>query len=88
MGRNSGGVSGSGAGKVKANKGATETGYTAKMVKEFNKVSNKVFKNNSDYVYKQGYSQSAADRAEVTHFHLVMKAMSKKYGWEYSKKKG
>lgn len=201
MGRNSGGVSGSGAGKVKANKGATETGYTAKMVKnivgieqkyrnnkdetlhvftptgdivtsfggkgakvvfdgskvpqdailthnhprsigktgiksignsfsvhdiasavrcnakemravtptytfsikrpkggwggdyksivkEFNKVSNKVFKNNSDYVYKQGYSQSAADRAEVTHFHLVMKVMSKKYGWEYSKKKG
>lgn len=201
MGRNSGGVSGSGAGKVKANKGATETGYTAKMVKnivgieqkyrnnkdetlhvftptgdivtsfggkgakvvfdgskvpqdailthnhprsigktgiksignsfsvhdiasavrcnakemravtptytfsikrpkggwggdyksivkEFNKVSNKVFKNNSDYVYKQGYSQSAADRAEVTYFHLVMKAMSKKYGWEYSKKKG
>lgn len=33
MGRNSGGVSGSGAGKVKANKGTTETGYTAKMVK-------------------------------------------------------
>lgn len=27
MGRNSGGISGSGAGKVKANKGATETGY-------------------------------------------------------------
>lgn len=25
-------------------------------------------------------------RAEVTHFHKVMKMLAKKYGWDYSKK--
>lgn len=72
---------------IKRPKGGWGGDYKS-IANEFNKVSNQVFKNNSAYVHKQGYSQSAADRAEVTHFHLVMKAMSKKYGWEYSKKKG
>lgn len=35
MGRNSGGVSGSGAGGSKVNKGATEKGYTAKNGQEY-----------------------------------------------------
>lgn len=72
---------------IKRPKGGWGGDYKS-IAKEFDKVSDKIFKNNSNYVQKQGYSQSAVDRAKVAHFHLVMKAMSKKYGWEYSKKKG
>lgn len=30
--------------------------------------------------------ESNIARAEVTHFHKVMKMLAKKYGWDYSKK--
>lgn len=46
-----------------------------------------------DEVEKQGYkylqkrwNDTVLARAEITHFHKVMKIVSKKYGWIYSKK--
>ncbi len=40
------------------------------------------------YLEKTGWSQAAIDRANATHFHQVMKIVSKQLGWEYSKKRG
>lgn len=44
---------------------------------------------NWDYInnYK-GDKTTAARRADATHFHDVATAMSKKYGWKYTKTKG
>lgn len=54
----------------------------------------KAFENANRIVSKQGgyyldrtkWSESSLARAEVTHFHKVVKILAKKYGWDYSKK--
>lgn len=54
----------------------------------------KAFADADRIVYKQGYNylnqtkwnESNIARADVTHFHKVMKILAKKYGWDYSKK--
>ena len=54
----------------------------------------KAFADTDRIVYKQGYNylnqtkwnESNIARADVTHFHKVMKILAKKYGWDYSKK--
>ena len=35
---------------------------------------------------RRSYSESSYDRATVTHFHNVMKRLSKRFGWSYTKK--
>lgn len=40
------------------------------------------------YINKHGGSQAAIDRASALHFHRVMSIVSKKFGWNYTKKKG
>lgn len=48
--------------------------------------NNRVTKQRDDYLIKTGWGQSQIYRANVTHFHKVMKILAKKYGWDYSKK--
>lgn len=55
---------------------------------DFKRAHEAVYKEMSSYVHNRNYSASAMARAEVTHFDRVMKKMAKKYGWEYSHKKG
>lgn len=40
------------------------------------------------YLEKANWSKTALDRANATHFHQVMKIVSKQLGWDYSKKRG
>lgn len=54
--------------------------------KAFADANRKVFNQRHKYLEKTGYNESNIARAEVTHFHKVMKVLSKKYGWDYSKK--
>lgn len=46
----------------------------------------KVRQQGYSYLNKAGWSESSIARAEVTHWHKVMKIVAKKYGWDYSKK--
>lgn len=40
------------------------------------------------HVNKHKFSRSSIERAETVHFHRVMQIVSKKFGWDYTKKKG
>lgn len=51
----------------------------------FNAANNKVKEQGYGYLKKR-WNDMALARAEITHFHKVMKIVSKKYGWIYSKK--
>ena len=46
------------------------------------------FRKFNNYVYKMGHSAESIERATVLHAHNMMKIISKKYGWDYTKKKG
>lgn len=48
--------------------------------------STREIKQGHSYLTKTGWNESNIARAEVTHFHKVMKILAKKYGWDYSKK--
>lgn len=64
-------------------------GGSAKSVGEaFQKASSEVRSELTSYLKKTDWSDASVARAEVTHFHKVMQKMAKKYGWDYSKKKG
>lgn len=54
--------------------------------KAFANANKTVLNQGYKYLDKAGYNKSSIERAEVTHFHKVMKILSKKYGWDYSKK--
>ena len=57
-----------------------------KVKTAFAKAEKEVKKQHYGYLNKVGYSDSAVERASITHFHKVMKILSKEYGWKYSKK--
>lgn len=40
------------------------------------------------HINRHGGSQAAIERASALHFHRVMSIVSKKFGWNYTKKKG
>lgn len=66
-------------------------GSVKDIVSDYQAANKKVFTSNKGYIWEQsqkGNYDSALERAEVSHFHKVMKIMSAKYGWKYSKKKG
>lgn len=48
--------------------------------KAFADANRRVFSQGEKYLQKTGYNESNIARAEVTHFHKVMKVLSKKYG--------
>lgn len=54
--------------------------------KAFAAANKAVSQEGHSYLTKTGWGSSQIERAEVTHFHKVMKRLSKKYGWDYSKK--
>lgn len=54
--------------------------------KAFADANRTVSKQGHSYLIKTGWNESNIARAEVTHFHKVMKILAKKYGWDYSKK--
>lgn len=54
--------------------------------KAFADANRTVSKQEHSYLTKTGWNESNIARAEVTHFHKVMKILAKKYGWDYSKK--
>lgn len=54
--------------------------------KAFANANRTVSKQVHSYLTKTGWNESNIARAEVTHFHKVMKILAKKYGWDYSKK--
>ena len=58
--------------------------YEAK--KAFAKANMKVSKQMHKYLDQTKWNKSSIARAEVTHFHKVMKILANKYGWDYSKK--
>lgn len=54
--------------------------------KAFADANRTVSKQGHSYLTKTEWNESNIARAEVTHFHKVMKILAKKYGWDYSKK--
>lgn len=54
--------------------------------KAFADANRTVYKQRNSYLKKTGWKDSNIARADVTHFHKVMKILAKKYGWDYSKK--
>lgn len=64
-------------------------GGTVKQVaQDFTKTHEKVRREMFEYLHRTDWNNDAVARAEVTHFHRVMSYMSKKYGWNYTKKRG
>lgn len=64
-------------------------GITAKQaVNSYNQIYDKIYWDMYKYVRKRNFSDTANDRARVTTHHDVVKELAKKYGWNYSKKKG
>lgn len=64
-------------------------GGSAKSVGDtFLKAHKEVQKEMHAYLDKMGWSNDSIARAEVTQYHRVMQKMAKKYGWDYTKKKG
>lgn len=58
----------------------------AEVTKAFANANRTVSKQGRNYLDQTKWQESNIARAEVTHFHKVMKILAKKYGWEYSKK--
>lgn len=54
--------------------------------KAFENADRTVEKQGRNYLYQTKWNESNIARAEVTHYHKVMKILAKKYGWDYSKK--
>lgn len=54
--------------------------------KAFDAANRAVKKEKYTYLGKTGWGSSQIARAEITYLHKVMKRLSKKYGWDYSKK--
>ncbi len=54
--------------------------------KAFADANRTVLKQGHNYLNQTKWNESNIARAEVTHFHKVMKMLAKKYGWDYSKK--
>lgn len=54
--------------------------------KAFADANRTVSKQGHNYLNQTKWNESNIARAEVTHFHKVMKMLAKKYGWDYSKK--
>lgn len=63
-------------------------GAAKKVAEDFNEASNEVRKEMHKYLNGTKWNDDAIARAETTHFHKVMRKMSKKYGWDYTKKRG
>lgn len=59
-----------------------------KVIKEQRRISNEVRTEYMKYVLERKLSVTAADRAEVMHFHEVNKRLAKLFGWNYSKRRG
>ncbi len=58
------------------------------FAKSYNSASFSKKLDNYNYIDKRKGSQTAVDRANITHYHTLWKELSKKYGWDYSKTKG
>lgn len=58
----------------------------AEVTKAFANANRTVSKQGRNYLDQTKWQESNIARAEVTHFHKVMKILAKKYGWDYSKK--
>ncbi len=56
--------------------------------KSYSKINNAVRKMMTSYLDKRDWSDNARTRADVTHYNIVMKKLSQKYGFEYSHKRG
>lgn len=64
-------------------------GVTATQAKSaYSRANAKVRTETIAYLNKTGWTQDNIARAEVAHWHKVAKIVSKRYGWEYSKKRG
>lgn len=57
-----------------------------KATRAFAYANMKVTKQMYKYLDQTKWNESSIARADVTHFHKVMKILAKKYGWDYSKK--
>lgn len=63
-------------------------GSTASFKRQYKKIVNSVKAEMTDYLNKAGWSKEARERAAVTINHKVNTALAKKYGWDYTKKRG
>lgn len=64
-------------------------GVTEKQLKsQFDRIFKNVYRSNSNYVYQRQNSITANQRASITTYHEVIKRLAKKYGWNYTKKRG
>lgn len=64
-------------------------GVTPEDFHQVYKSVNKLIREEGDaYVDKMGSSESSCDRAGIVHFHKVNKRLAKRFGWEYSKRRG
>lgn len=64
-------------------------GVTPEDFHQVYKSVNKLIREEGDaYVDKMGSSESSRDRAGIVHFHKVNKRLAKRFGWEYSKRRG
>lgn len=58
-----------------------------KAYQEYRRIERNTRRRFYNYIHKMGDSMEAIKRAEVLHAHSIMKQLSKKYGWDYTKKK-
>lgn len=64
-------------------------GLTPKeFLDSFAKVHYKQGDYGKDYLNKTNWGDVNVDRANITHFHFVMRTLAKKHGWTYTKTKG
>ena len=58
----------------------------AEVAKAYSAAEKKVWSDNVAYLKKEGHTSSGVARANISHYHKVMKELAKKFGWDYSKK--
>jgi hypothetical protein len=64
-------------------------GKTEEQVRRaYKKIDNEVRKEMLSYINSGHWSDYNVTRADITHAHEVMKRISKKFGWQYTKKRG
>lgn len=64
-------------------------GVTEKQLKsQFTRIYNNVYRSNRNYVWQRQNSITANNRASISTYHSVVKQLAKKYGWDYTKKRG
>lgn len=73
---------------IKRPKEGWNIGDAKSFKREYSKIYKSVDKEMRQYMSKRGSSKTSIERAMATFYHKVNTELAKKYGWDYTKKKG